>query len=140
MFARVYDEFASLLLASASIRLLGIPRRSWDGFLPALWSVCGSMMALALLPLLWFVGSPEEVGAVAMPITATGVGLSLLYGLPRLGLLSTDRVQHGRVIQAMNDGVLVVDLNGRLVDFNEAAGEILELDDRARAVRPLRCV
>ncbi|MEM9177059.1 MAG: EAL domain-containing protein [Myxococcota bacterium] len=129
--------YASLLLASASVRLLGMPRRSWDGFVPALWSVCGTMMTLALLPLLWLVGVPEIVGRVSMPLTATAVGVALLYGLPRLGLLSTDRVQHGRVIQAMTDGVLVVDLNGRLVDFNEAAGEILELDDQARVVRPL---
>jgi len=129
--------FASGLFASASIQLMGMPRRSWDGFQSALWAVCGSLMALALLPMLWLVGVPDVVGAVSLPIMATVFGIALLYGLPRLGLLSTDRVQHGRVIQAMNDGVLVVDLNGRLVDFNEAAAEILELDDRARTVKPL---
>ncbi|CAN0013792.1 unnamed protein product, partial [Discosporangium mesarthrocarpum] len=133
----VNSIFASGIFAFASIQLLGMPRRSWDGFQSALWAVCGSLMALALLPLLWLLGVPDVVGSVSLPITATVFGLALLYGLPRLGLLSTDRVQHGRVIQAMNDGVLVVDLNGRLVDFNEAAAEILELDDRARTVKPL---
>ncbi len=129
--------FASGFFAWSSIQLLKMPRRSWDGFRSALFAVCGSLMALALLPLLWLVGVPDGVGAAALPFTATIFGIALLYGLPRLGLLSTDRVQHGRVIQAMNDGVLVVDLNGRLVDFNEAAAEILELDDRARTVKPL---
>ena len=133
----VSSVFAGLLLASSSLRLAGMPRRSWDGFQTALRAVCGSLMVLALLPLLWLLGVPETLCLVSMPLTATAAGLALLYGLPRLGLLSTDRVQHGRVIQAMNDGVLVVDLNGRLVDFNEAAAEILELDDRARAVKPL---
>ncbi|GEM_PF-2526435 len=129
--------FASLMFASASIRLLGLPRRSWDGFGTALWSVTGSMMFVAFLRLLWMLGAPEELAGAAIPVATSAAGIALLYGLPRLGLLSADRVQHGRVIQAMNDGVLVVDLNGRLVDFNEAAGEILELDDRAREVKPL---
>jgi len=133
----VLSLFASMLFASASLRFAGLPIRSWDGFRTALSLAAGSLMSVALVLLAPFAGVPASFASFLLPLAVASVGVVLLYALPRLGLLSSDRVQHGRVIQAMNDGVLVVDMNGRLVDFNQAAGEILELDDRARADKSL---
>ena len=129
--------WASFLFASSAIRFSGIPMRSWDGFHAALYGVVGSIMLLALIPIAWLAGAPTSLAAGATPLSIAAAGFALFYGLPRLGLLSSDRVQHSRVIQAMSDAVLVVDMNGRLVDFNQAAGEILELDEAARDVRHL---
>jgi len=129
--------FASVLFASASLRLAGLPIRSWDGFQTALSLATASLMSVALVLLAPLAGVPALFASFLLPLSVAGVGVVLFYALPRLGLLSSDRVQHGHVIQAMNDGVLVVDMNGRLVDFNQAAGEILELDDRARADKSL---
>ncbi len=129
--------WASLVFASSGVRMAGLPMRSWDGFRGALYAITASMTLLGLLPIASIAGLPSGVMGVAMPLAVVGVGVSLVYGLPRLGLLSSDRVQHSRVIQAMSDGVLIVDMNGRLVDFNQAAAEILELDEGSHAIRPL---
>jgi len=133
----VSSLWSSLMLASSSVRLMGMPMRSWDGFRPALFLVSGSMMVLALLPLVWVAGMPSSAMSVLIPLANACVGFSLAYGLPRLGLLSSDRVHYGRVIQAMSDAVLVVDMSGRLVDFNQAAVEVLDLDDGDGEVRPV---
>src|SRR5690606_34614841 len=45
-----------------------------------------------------------------------------------LGLLAQDHVQHRSVIEAMSDGVLVVDLEDRLVEINQSARRILEIE------------
>ncbi len=134
---RIASIIVSLSLASSGLRLAGLPIRSWDGYARAHFVASAAPIALALPLLLGLAGLPRPWMEVALPIAAAGVALGFLYALPRLGLLSTDRVEHSRVIQAMSDGVLVIDMNGRLVDFNDAAAEILDLDDRAREVKSL---
>lgn len=135
--AKITSLWASLVFASAALQLLRLPERSWDGFVRAHRVVVGSMFMMALLPVGTAVGVSTTVAGTLMPLAVTGVGVALVYGLPRLGLLSSDQVQHSRVIQAMSDGVLVVDMEGRLVDFNSAAAEILGLDESNHVVRQL---
>ncbi len=134
----VIELFSSLLFVTAAIGLSGVAIRSWDGFRIALHGVVWSILLVALTPLLWLVGMSAEITGIASSIALAGVGTVLYYGLPRLGLFSSDRVQDSPVIQAMSDGVLVVDMNGRLVDFNLAAGKILDLDVVARGKRQLK--
>lgn len=128
----VTGVFASLLLASAGLRLAGLPMRGWDGYARAHRVAIGAPVGLSILLALGFTVLPRSIYVPLVPLAATVNALAFLYALPRLGLLSSDRVQHSRIIQAMSDGVLVVDMNGRLVDFNGAAAEILELDESAR--------
>jgi diguanylate cyclase (GGDEF)-like protein len=95
------------------------------------------MFIQALLSLTNLAGAPGSWIAIAMPIASTVLAIGLFFGLLRLGLLSSDRVRHGSVIEAMCDGVLAVDMNDRLVEFNDAAREVLELDDGALFLRHL---
>ncbi|MDP9411368.1 MAG: ATP-binding protein [Actinomycetota bacterium] len=52
-------------------------------------------------------------------------GAALSFGLFRLRLLDIVPVARDAVIEGMDDGVIVVDDEGRLVDLNPAAGRIL---------------
>jgi len=114
-----------------------LPRRSWQGFDGALRSIRIAFVVAGI--------AAAGASASAMPLMVTlvpGAGLLLLslflsYGLPRLGLLAQDRVQHRSVIEAMSDGVLVVDLEDRLVEINQSAQSILGIAADAVALRPV---
>lgn len=129
--------WTSAAFAIASLRIAGLPLRSWQGYRLALYSVRAALAVQAVFPLCWLIGvSPERLPVMAR-LSQLGLVASLYYGLPRLGLLSADRVQPGNVIEAMSDGVLIVDMSGRLVDFNQSAREILDLEATGRRMRPL---
>ncbi len=127
----------ALVFATASIRLSRVPRQGWRGFRRALWLSSASLFVVGLVPLGFLAGMSSQGVMSIAAVTVTACAGTLFFTLPRLGLLRTDRVQHGDVIQAMSDGVLVVDRSGRLTDFNQAARDILDLDEAARDLRPV---
>ncbi len=129
--------WTSATFAIASLRIAGLPIRSWQGYRLALNSVCAAMAVQAAFPLCWLIGVPLENLVVMARLSQLGLAACLYYGLPRLGLLSSDRVEPGSVIEAMSDGVLIVDMSGRLVDFNQSAREILGLAVTGQGMRPL---
>ncbi|MCA9504031.1 MAG: EAL domain-containing protein [Spirochaetaceae bacterium] len=135
--ARLEAVATGLLYALAGVRLTRMPMRSWGGFGTALRITSAAMFAPGLVAIARLMGAPGAWIGIADPMAALGLGVVLSFGLRRLGFLSSDRVQYGSVIEAMNDGVLVVDMDGRLVDFNQSAREILELDERTSRLRPL---
>jgi len=129
--------WTSAAFAIASFRIAGLPLRSWQGYRLALYSVRAAMAVQAIFPLCWLIDVSPEGFATMARLSQLGLVASLYYGLPRLGLLSADRVQPGSVIEAMSDGVLIVDMSGRLVDFNQSAREILDLELTGRRMRPV---
>jgi len=129
--------WTSAAFAIASLRIAGLPLRSWQGYRLALYSVRAVLAVQAVFPLCWLAGVSPEGLAVFARVSQLGLMGSLYYGLPRLGLLSADRIQPGNVIEAMSDGVLIVDMSGRLVDFNQSAREILDLEVTGQGMRPL---
>ena len=79
----VNSIFASLVLASASIRLGGIPMKRWDGFRTALWGTTGSMLVLSSLPFMRAVGFADQVFVPMILMATAAVALVFYYGLPR---------------------------------------------------------
>ncbi len=65
------------------------------------------------------------------PLTAAASGLIFAYALFRQRLLDIVPVARSLLFEKLRDGVLVLDLNGRIVDANEAAQHILQIDGRA---------
>ena len=129
--------WTSFAFGFASIQMTRMPLRSWSGYHAALYGVTLAILVPGLLAIIELAGAPAALMSPFVPLALTMLSLCLFYGLPRLGLLSSDRIQHGSVIEAMSDGVLVVDMNDRLVDFNDAAREILELEEGTLALRPM---
>ena len=129
--------WTSAAFAIASWRIAGLPIRSWQGYRLALYSVRAAMAVQAAFPLCWLIGVPLESLVVMARLSQLGFVATLYYGLPRLGLLSADRVEPGSVIEAMSDGVLIVDMSGRVVDFNQSAREILDLEVTGQEMRPV---
>ncbi len=65
------------------------------------------------------------------PIAAAASGLIFAYALFRQRLLEIVPVARSLLFEKLRDGVLVLDMNGRIVDANEAAQHILQIDDAA---------
>ncbi len=125
--------FSSLLLAAAGVQLARLPAQRSEGFMPVHDLAASGVFLLAGLELSTALGFSFALESGLVSIAGAGVAVALLYGLPGLGLPARVRGRQRQVIQAMRDGVLVVDANGRLSDFNPAAVEILEFDaERAK--------
>ncbi len=117
--------------------LHAVPRRSWQSFDAGLRAVRVATLATGILSALPLVLAPGPIGLLVPALVHLGLALVLYYALPRLGLLAQDRVQHRSVLEAMSDGVLVVDLDDRLLEVNQAAREILEIEGEELALAPL---
>ena len=61
------------------------------------------------------------------PVAATASGLIFAYALFRRRLLDIAPVARSALFEKLGDAVLVVDAGGRLVDFNAAAQQLLQL-------------
>ncbi len=59
------------------------------------------------------------------PFAFTLTGLATAWGLFRFGLLDIVPVARDTVIESMGDGMLVLDVQGRIVDLNPAAEQII---------------
>ncbi len=71
---------------------------------------------------------------------AIAAAVAITYAICRRSILSargTTYSDRTAVIEGMSDGVLVVDMNDRLLDFNRAAREILDLDSDTPRGLPL---
>lgn len=61
------------------------------------------------------------------PITFTVTGIIFAYALFRLGLLDIVPIARHALVEQMSDGLIVLDAQERVVDFNPSAQSILEL-------------
>jgi len=124
----------------SAFRLHRVPKRTWQSFDPALRLMRLAMGVTASVAFLALAFSTEAMGAVVAPIAHLGLACALYYTLPRIGLLAQDRVQHRSVIEAMSDGVLVVDLDDRLLELNQSARSILGIEGEDLVLAPLASV
>jgi signal transduction histidine kinase len=127
--------YSWLLIGVGAVLVLGAMRRSPD---PS-WTRIGLMLAVVLLPMLANVShlilraTPWDLTPVALGFSALAFRLfvvDLTWGAYH------SPAARAEVVEQMRTGVLVADLAGRVVDWNEAAEGIL----RARKLegRPLR--
>ncbi len=92
----------------------------------ALW-LGAALPPLAALGLHWLGLLPPEVNGIPIA-TSAGVGV-LAYLTMRLHLFDVVPVAYRTVIETMEDGILVLDLQGRLLSLNSVAQCILGLTD-----------
>lgn len=71
------------------------------------------------------------------PLGFLFAGLALTYALSQLRLFDLLPIAQEMLIDSMRDGMLVLDLNRRVVDFNPAAREILDTGSDDLIGRPL---
>jgi signal transduction histidine kinase len=61
------------------------------------------------------------------PITFSIAGIMLLTGIKRYGLLRIKPLGRNFLFESMNDGVLFLDVNNQIIDYNQSASRILKI-------------
>jgi PAS domain S-box-containing protein len=74
---------------------------------------------------LYLSGHSPVPGLDPTPFAFTLTGLVLLWGVSQYGLLDLVPIARDAVLEAMHDGVVVLDLQNRIVDLNPAALRLL---------------
>ena len=126
--------------AVSAYRLHRVPRRSGQSFDSTLWFIRLATVVTGLVSFAAIVVSTGITAALVPPVAHLSLAGVLYYALPQLGLLAQDRVQHRSVIQAMSDGVMVVDLDDRVLELNQSARNILGIEQEDLALEPLASV
>ncbi len=124
----VHTAYSYMLWAAASLVLLLAMRRS-----PHIYRAHGAWVAVAALSP-WLLNVLYVTGA--LPIDATPFGLAVAgaaayWGLTQRQFLDITPVPRARVLEAMRDGVVVVDLEDRIIDLNPAAERVLRAPSSA---------
>lgn len=102
-----------------------------------------TMLAGLLLPIagdFLYLGNLTPDGIDPIPVIMVITAALYMWGLVSKGMLNVAPVARDTLFESMNDAVLVLDRNNRLVDFNPAAAAILpELTTSAlgQAIEPL---
>nr|WP_319375718.1 histidine kinase N-terminal 7TM domain-containing protein [uncultured Methanoregula sp.] len=65
-------------------------------------------------------------------------GFFILYGMLRFQLLDISPIAHEQILENMNDGVIVSDLQGRIISLNKSAGDFLGIDSGDAIGRMIR--
>ena len=104
------------------------------------WGQPLSLLAGMLSPLVWNLGYVLGINSglrFDMSPVLLGVGAAIFgWGLFRYRLFEVMPVAHDKMIEAISDGVLVVDSRGRIVEINPAAQQILACSSTQVMGRP----
>lgn len=121
----VHTVYLNLALLYGSILLLG----RWQRVAPLYRRQIIILLAGAVVPwiggLLYFFGK-SPWGLDLSPIALSCTALILTWGLCRYRLFNLAPVARDMVFESMRNGVLVLDTENRLVDFNPAAQTIVK--------------
>jgi diguanylate cyclase (GGDEF)-like protein len=116
--------FAYGLILAASVMLLSgraSHRRFYRRQSLVVLVAIGAPWVANILYLLGIPSTGFDTTTIAFAVTATAVSLGCL----RWGLLDVVPVARDAVVEHMSDGMVVIDLRGRVVDCNRAAGPLL---------------
>jgi PAS domain S-box-containing protein len=118
----VYTD--TLLLAATGVFVVSLARVS-----RVYWRVAAALIAAALLP--WVVNLLHNLDVAGLgridltPAAFAVTAVVIVWGVFRRRLLGLSTIGRSVVVETMRDGVIVVDVYGRVVDLNQAAARIV---------------
>lgn len=111
-------------LIQSYIRAKGLYRRQISALLMGISiPVVGNLISLA--------GASPLPNLDLTPVLFILTALVWAYALFRLGLLDIVPIARHTVVEQMSDGVLVLDAQGRVVDINPAAQQLMKIDGQS---------
>lgn len=121
----VYLIYLYSSLFGGNILLIVTLARTAKLYRSQIYSLILSSLVTWLGSIIYWLGfTPYQIDP--SPFTFTVTGLILSWGIFRYKLLDLSPIARGIVFGTMRDGVLTLDLQNRLLDYNPAAGSILK--------------
>ncbi|WP_460691605.1 sensor histidine kinase [Natronobiforma cellulositropha] len=121
----VYLAYVYVLMATAIFWITRFARRNWTIYRDQAITI----VVAAIVP--WFVNGLYVLEVTTVDYTAFGLSISavaFVWAMYRYDLLDLVPIARERIIEEMRDGVLVLDIEDRIVDLNEAALPVLDAD------------
>ncbi|SDW97110.1 histidine kinase N-terminal 7TM domain-containing protein [Paenibacillus sp. CF384] len=87
-----------------------------------------TMLVGLLLPLAGdfaYLGNLTPQGIDPIPVIMAGTSALYMWALASRGLMNVAPIARDNLFESMSDGVLVLDMNNRLVDYNPAAAQVM---------------
>ena len=133
----VHLVYTNLLVLAASALLLTMLVRSSRPF----WRQSVTLLVAIFLPFLSNVMSSLKAApfgnADPTPLAVSVAAVVVVHGVLRFGLLDLIPVAHTLVLKTLQDAVLVVDAQGRVVELNPAAQKLIGRPAREAVGRPV---
>ncbi|WP_207588246.1 histidine kinase N-terminal 7TM domain-containing protein [Halomontanus rarus] len=127
----VHVAYTYVLMGVAVAWIVRFARRNWTIYRDQ----AATIVLAAVLP---WIGSVLYVsGVTTVEYTSFGLSISTVafaWAMYRYDLLDLVPIARERVVEAMRDGVVVLDIEDRIVDCNEAALPILAADTQSDAL------
>lgn len=121
----LYTAYAYILLLTGTIALIRAVVQFPASYRRQLYFI----VAAALFPwfgsIIYLLGYGPAPGVDLMPVSMTLSGILLIYGMLRYQILDVVPIARYMLIENINDGILVLDANNRILDVNPAAETIL---------------
>ncbi len=117
--------YSLLLYFAAAGVLLHAVIRSAPVYAVQMWLVFVSSLFPVISSLLYAFASPIFFGIDFTPISFTLTGLVLIYAITRHLLFDLIPIAHEQIIMDMQEGVIVIDEQDRIVELNPAAMKLL---------------
>jgi hypothetical protein len=122
----IHTAYSYLLLTAGMLLLILFARRSQRFFLPQSLVMLGGMALPWLVNAIYIFGLRPGPGLNLTPLALTVTHLLLWLGFMRYRLMDVLPVAYNLIYNAMSDGVIVLDLNERMIDANPAARRIFQ--------------
>jgi PAS domain S-box-containing protein len=133
----VHLGYSYLVLLSGAILLLRMLLGTSRFYRPQ----ASVILAGALLPwlgnLIYILGLNPFLGLDLTPFAFSMTGLITSWGLFRLNLFDLTPIARSIVVNSMNDGIIVLDAQNRIVDINPWARKFLECDRDEAMGKPI---
>ncbi len=133
----VYWGFSQLLVFIGTFLMLQALRRQRDLFRGQATIILLAVIIPWIGNLLYITGLNPVPALDLTPFAFTLSAAAFTWGVFRFQLIELSPVARDTVIETMPDGVIVLDLQGRIVDVNPAAQHMFHLSDKQLMGRPL---
>ncbi len=122
----VHTYYAYLLVLTGSVILIRSLIRSPSLYQGQMWALLIAALAPILGNIIYLAGWTPFPKFDMTPFAFVVTGLSMIWGIFRFQLFDIVPAARSMVIESMNDGMLVLDQQNRIVDINPAALTLLD--------------
>lgn len=132
--------YSYVLLLIGTVLLIGAAVRQRSIYRYQAAMLLAAALAPWLVNALYIFGYTPLPGLEPTPFVMVGTGAICAWTILRYRLLDLAPVARARLIETMADGMLVLDVQGRVVDINPAAQQLLAAQDPIEIGRPAAAI
>lgn len=122
--------YGFLLYFVAAWMLLRNALRSPPVYAAQMWLVFAGSLFPFISTVLYAFASPHFVGIDCTPFSFILTGIVLFYAITRHSLFDLIPIAHAQIVQDMQEGVIVLDKDDRIVEVNPVVQDLLPITDQ----------